>query len=92
VDNIGSTCGAGASRPWVSFATLPVNCSTGLVATGVTPTDVSGSSNLQNFGGGKYQFNWKTSKTGTLGTCVAIVAAFDTGLVEFPDYFKYAKQ
>lgn len=92
-NNLEPTCAAGASRPWVSFGTLPFNCSTGLVATGVAETAVSGSSNLQNLGGGSYRFNWKTVKSNALlGTCAVVIVQFDTGLVVFPDDFKYAKQ
>jgi hypothetical protein len=92
VVNNGTSCLGGAARPWVAFGTIPIDCSTFVVSP--TSQEISlaaGGSNLQNFGGGSYRFNWKTLKTAPLNTCVVVVTQFDTGLVVFPDDFKYVK-
>ncbi len=88
VFNIGTSC----QGAWVAIGTIPIDCSTLVVSpTSQETTLAAGGSNLQNFGGGSYRFNWKTLKTAPLNTCVVVVTQFDTGLVVFPDNFKYVK-
>jgi hypothetical protein len=104
VNNTGSICDGGASKPWVAFGTLSINCTTKAFApTSTEKTAAAGGSNLQNLGpitvGGvattSYRFNWKIPKTGTTpppptpGSCAVMVAQFSGGLVVFPDYFQY---
>ena len=87
------TCNDGsATGHWVAFATFPVGCANGAVVPSNTGTDVAGKSNLQNLGGGSYRFNWQTSKTSQLGTCVTVFTQFDTGKFVFPNNFIYKKQ
>jgi hypothetical protein len=81
VNNSGSSCTGGASKPWVAFGTAG---GSNLQTFG--PTTVGGMTVTS------YRFNWKTKKTATLGTCVVMVAQFSSGLAVFPDYFLYAKQ
>jgi hypothetical protein len=50
----------------------PSGCSVdGDTTIGAVVADVTGGSGLQSFGGGSYQFNWKTSKAWA-GTCRTI--------------------
>jgi hypothetical protein len=87
----GSNC-TGAQRPWVAFGTLPVSCSTGAGMPSSQEAAVAGGSNLQNFGAGSYRFNLKTTNNKSqLNTCFTVITQFDTGLVVFPDNFKFSK-
>ena len=100
VNNSGSSCTGGASRPWVAFGTLSINCTTKVVSpTQTEQTAAAGGSNLQTISTTpsltSYRFNWKTSKTSTTppppipGSCVVMVAQFSSGLTVFPDYFQF---
>src|SRR5439155_24354526 len=94
--NTGGLCNGpgnnGALAPWVAFATLPIDCPTGVGQPTINETAAAGNSNLQNFGGGSYRFNLKTLKTAPLNTCFVVVATFNTGIAVYPDQFKYMKQ
>jgi len=57
--------------------------------TATDTTVAAGSSSLQNFGNGTYQYNLKTQKGAT--GCFDAVLIFDTGLTLFPANFKYTK-
>jgi hypothetical protein len=50
-------------------------------------TIAAGSSALQNFGNGTYQYNLKTQKPAS--GCFDAVLIFDSGLTLFPANFKY---
>ena len=101
VNNTGSTCNGGASKPWVAFGTLSIDCTSKAFApTSTEKTAAAGGSNLQTISTSttppftSYRFNWKIPKAGTLGaptpgSCVVMVAQFSGGLVVFPDYFQY---
>jgi hypothetical protein len=83
---------SGVQTPWVAFGTLPVSCSTGIGMPSSQEAAVAGGSNLQNFGGGSYRFNLKTTNNkAQLNTCFTVITQFNTGLVVFPDNFKFSK-
>jgi hypothetical protein len=77
-----------ATTNWVFFGTVKTAC-----MNDPTPNDdtldtvAAGSSALQNFGNGTYQYNLKTVK-GSTG-CFDAVLIFDSGLTLFPANFKY---
>jgi hypothetical protein len=75
-DLSGASCPS--STPWVFIGTIPISCLTDDVGIDTVPTVASGSSGLQNFGNGTYQFNMKTSKTAA--GCFTTVLGFSTGL------------
>jgi len=75
-DLSGASCPS--STPWVFIGTIPISCVTDDVGIATVPTVASGSSGLQNFGNGTYQFNMKTSKTAA--GCFTTVLGFSTGL------------
>jgi len=77
-----------AKSNWVFFGTVKTAC-----MSDPTPNDdtlftvASGSSALQNFGDGTYQYNLKTQKPAS--GCFDAVLIFDSGLTLFPANFKY---
>jgi hypothetical protein len=77
-----------ATTNWIFFGTIKTAC-----MTDSTPNDdtlftvAAGTSALQNFGDGTYQYNLKTVK-GSTG-CFDAVLIFDSGLTLFPANFKY---
>ena len=99
VNNSGSSCTGGASTPWVAFGTFPIDCMSRLVIPGSPETSIAaGGSSLQTISSTSsltsYRFNWKIStKTAPapLNGCVVVVTQFSSGLVVFPDDFKYVK-
>lgn len=76
IDLTGATCPA-APQPWVFLGYVPIACSSSS-GTLPPPLDDSGSSGLQNLGGGTYQFNWKTVKSWA-GTCATPLVEFSSG-------------
>ena len=78
------------STHWVFVGTIVTQCMIDNTPNTATDTTVAaGSSSLQNFGNGTYQYNLKTQKGAT--GCFDAVLIFDTGLTLFPANFKYTK-
>ena len=78
------------SSHWVFVGTIVTPCMIDNTPNTATDTTVAaGSSSLQNFGNGTYQYNLKTQKGAT--GCFDAVLIFDTGLTLFPANFKYTK-
>jgi len=88
----GSATGSGCDsiKPWVFIGTIKTTCMADSTPNLDTETtQPAGSSNLQNFQNGTYQYNLKTVKSPSSTGCFDAVLIFDSGLTVFPANFKF---